>query len=297
MAPRALPILAYRDWCVEGSCSSWLGGILDPDLPRIPVELCPRLVEDVEPEYETINELVPVDGCSRRVIGWIMWVEIVDVDSCFDIWASRSMLSFALFSSCEFCLSSLSFRLRSSSSFFASVLALEKPCRGAELQLGTTAERGLFVLVWERGPAISEDNDDGSGVLLVFEGSEREGGGETRPLEVSRLAKDGGKWLADIFGKEDDMAESRRRSCKRVRSTPPSRFWGKPERVGSGASASREDDTCCNGRGWGCERVADLGGEGGEASAVSADSLADRGLVRLVGIVGVEPDRARRWSR
>ena len=76
-------------------------------------------------------------------------------------------------------------RLRSSSNFFASVLALEKPCRGAKVQFGATPARGLLL-------PVSEDDDDGSGVLLVFEESEREGG-ETRPVEVSRFVRDGGK--------------------------------------------------------------------------------------------------------
>ena len=273
--PRALPMLGYRAWCVKESCSSWLGDTLGPNLPRVPVELCLRLVEDVEPELETIDGLVVVNGCSRRVVDWIaleFWVE-VEAKDCFDTWASRSM-SFELFSCRELCFSSLSFRLRSSSSFFASVLALEKPCRGAEL---VTPGRSLPAPVWERGTAISEDDEE-DGVLLAFEESEREEGGETWPLEVSRLVRDGGKWLADIFGKEDDRVESRRISCKRVRSTPPSGFWEKVERE---ASPSR--GTC-----WDCADV------GGEASDISADLLTDKGLDRLVGI---EPDRARPWSR
>lgn len=85
------------------------------------------------------------------------------------------------------------------------------------------------------------------------------------------------------------MAESRRRSCKRVRSTPPSGFLVKGERVGNEASPSREEDAC-----WACcdcERVADLGGDRGEACEASADTLTDEGLVYISGL---EPDRARR---
>ena len=282
IAPRALPILTYRE------CSSWLGGdTIDPDLPRVPEKLCPRLVVGVGPELETI---VVVDGCLSWIVVLEGWVE-VDVDGCFDIWLSRSMSIAALFSGRGFCFSSLILRLRSSSSFFASVLALEKPCRGAKLQLGAAPARGLLPapVVWGRGTAVSEDDEEGSGVLLVFDESERGGRGETRPLEVSRLVRDSGKWLADIFGKEDDIAESRRRSCKRVRSTPPSGFRTKGERVENEASPSREEDacwTCCD-----CERVADLGGEVSEASA---DTLTDKGLVYISGF---EPDRTRRWSR
>lgn len=230
-----------------------------------------------------------VDGgccCSRRAVSWItleLWAEV-------DVLLDRST-SFALFSSFEFCFSSLSFRLRSSSSFFASVLALEKPCRGAKLPIAAaTPELDLPAPVCEENPAVSEDDDDDDdGAGALFEGSERDGGGELRPFGVSRLVRDGGKWLADIFGKEDDMVESRRRSCKRVRSTPPSGFWEKLERVEKGESPSRRG-TC-----WGCERVADLGGDGGEASEISTGLLTDKGLVRLVGMAGLEPDRVRRW--
>lgn len=78
-----------------------------------------------------------------------------------------------------------------------------------------------------------------------------------------------------------------------MRRTPPSVFLANGERVENeeaSPSPREEEDACCW-TCWDCERVADLGGDLGEALEVSADTLTDEGLVYVSGL---EPDRARR---
>lgn len=62
-------------------CSSLLGDTIDdPDRPRDPEKLCPRLVEEDGPELETV-----IDDCSRRG-GIVALLEVwVLVECCFDM--------------------------------------------------------------------------------------------------------------------------------------------------------------------------------------------------------------------